>query len=129
KATAFNQNWLNTQINWAKQAWEMNQNFIKNNTPGTDSFKGFQPFDWMGNMNNAWNQMTGWMNQATQHNQAQQYAQNWMNMMQQFNPANASDQFKKAGEQFSGMFNQYNELLQNTFAQFQKGMQNATTQD
>lgn len=126
KANEFSQNWLNTQINWAKQAWEMNQNFIKNNTPTADSFKNANPTDWFNNMTNNMNNMTNWMNQA---NQATQYTNQWMNMMQQFNPANITENFKKTTENFGGMFTQYNELLNSTFADMQKNMQNATTQD
>ncbi len=127
KANEFNQNWLNNQINWAKQAWEMNQNFIKNNIPTADTFKAnANPADWFNNMNTAWNNMTNWMKQA---NQASQMQNQWMNMMQQFTPANAAETFKKSTENFSGLFNQYNELLNNSFADMQKNMQNATTQD
>jgi polyhydroxyalkanoate synthesis regulator phasin len=127
KANEFNQNWLNNQINWAKQAWEMNQNFIKNNIPTADTFKAnANPASWFNNMNNAWNQWTNWMNQANQANQMQNQ---WMNMMQQFAPATAADTFKKATEGFNDLFSQYNELLNNSFANMQKNMQNATTQD
>lgn len=127
KANEFNQNWLNNQINWAKQAWEMNQNFIKNNVPTADSFKAsFNPSDWFNQMNNAWNNWTGWMNQANQANQMQQQ---WMNMMQQFAPANAAENFRKATDSFTGIFSQYNELLNNSFSDMQKNMQHATTQD
>ena len=127
KANEFNQNWLNNQINWAKQAWEMNQNFIKNNVPTADTFNtNANPANWFNNMNNAWTQWTSWMNQANQANQMQNQ---WMNMMQQFAPANAADTFKKATEGVTDLFGQYNELLNNSFANMQKNMQNATTQD
>jgi polyhydroxyalkanoate synthesis regulator phasin len=127
KANEFNQNWLNTQINWAKQAWEMNQNFIKNNAPNTDTFKtAANPADWFNNMTNNWNKVNSWMNQA---NQASQMQNQWMNMMQQFSPANAADTFKKSTENFGGLFNQFNEVLSTSFAEMQKNMQNATTQD
>ena len=126
KANEFSQTWLNNQINWAKQAWEMNQNFIKNNAPNADTFKNANPADWFNNMTNNMSNMTNWMNQA---NQASQFTNQWMNMMQQYSPANATETFKKATENFGGMFNQYNELLNTTFADMQKNMQNATTQD
>jgi polyhydroxyalkanoate synthesis regulator phasin len=127
KVNEFNQNWLNNQINWAKQAWEMNQNFIKNNMPGADAFSSSNnPADWFKAMTGNWNNMTNWMNQANNNNQ---WASQWMNMMQQYNPANATDNWKKATESWTGMFNQYNEMLNNSFAEMQKNMQNATTKD
>lgn len=134
KANEFNQNWLNNQINWAKQAWEINQDFIKSSMPNADTFKANNnPADWFNTMTNGWNNMTNnwsnmfnWMKQA---NQANQFQNQWSNMMQQFAPANAADTFKKATESFTSLFNQYNELLNNSFADMQKNMQNATTQD
>lgn len=127
KANEFSQHWLNNQINWVKQAWEMNQNFLKNNMPGTDSFKtAANPADWFNTMTENWNKFSSWMNQA---NQASQMQQQWMNMMQQFNPAQFTDNYKKATESWTGMFGQYNELMKNTFADMQHNMQNATAQD
>jgi polyhydroxyalkanoate synthase subunit PhaE len=127
KANEFAQNWLNTQINWAKQAWEMNQNFIKTNTPNADTFKAnANPADWFNNMSNNMNKMNSWMNQFQQASQMQNQ---WMNMMQQFNPANAAESFKKSTENFGGLFTQFNEMLTNSFGEMQKNMQNATTQD
>ena len=32
KMNEFYQGWFNTQMNWAKQMWEMNMNHMKNNT-------------------------------------------------------------------------------------------------
>lgn len=119
KASEVYQNWLNTQINWAKQAWEMNQNFIKTNTPNTDAFKSTNPTDWFNAMNNNWN---NWMNQANLANQ-------WMNFVQQFNPANMGEQMKKTADTWTGMFNQYGDMLKSSFADLQSNMQNATTQD
>lgn len=126
KANEFNQNWLNNQINWVKQAWEMNQNFIKNNMPNADAFKANTPNDWFNAMTNNWNQMFNWMNQA---HQANQWQNQWMNMMQQFTPAHMSDNFKKATDSWTGLFNQYNELLNNSFTEMQKNMQHGTTKD
>jgi polyhydroxyalkanoate synthesis regulator phasin len=119
KASEVYQNWLNTQINWAKQAWEMNQGFIKNNAPNADAFKSTNPADWFSSMGNNWN---NWMNQANQANQ-------WMNFMQQFNPGNITEQIKKTTDNFTGVFNQYNDMLKSSFADLQANMQNATTQD
>lgn len=127
KVNEFNQNWLNNQINWVKQAWEMNQNFIKNNTPNADSFKtATNPMEMFNTMSNNWNKMQNWMNQA---NEATNYANQWMEMMQKFSPANASDNFKQATESYTGLFNQYFEMLNNSFAEMQKNMQNGTSKD
>jgi len=49
--------------------------------------------------------------------------------MQQFNPANATETFKKSTENFGSLFGQFNEVLNNSFAEMQKNMQHATTQD
>lgn len=127
KAQEFNQNWLNNQINWVKQAWEMNQNFIKNNTPNADTFKtASNPMEWFNTMNNNWNKVSNWMSQA---NETQNFANQWMNMMQQYSPANATENFKKSTENFTGIFNQYFELMNSTFSEMQKNMQNVTTGD
>jgi len=127
KVNEFNQNWLNNQINWVKQAWEMNQNFIKTNTPNADTFKtASNPAEWFNSMNNNWNKMNTFMNQA---NEASNYANQWMNMMQQFSPANATENFKKSTENYTGLFNQYFELLNSSFTEMQKNMHNSTSKD
>jgi polyhydroxyalkanoate synthesis regulator phasin len=126
KANEFAQNWLNNQINWTKQAWEMNQNFIKNNANPADNFKSANPADWFNNMNQAWANTNNWMNQA---NQASQMQQQWFNMMQQFNPANLTDTIKKSTEGFTGLYNQYNDLLKQSFSDLQENIQNATSKD
>jgi polyhydroxyalkanoate synthesis regulator phasin len=127
KANEFSQNWLNNQINWVKQAWEMNQNFVKTHTPNADTFKTpANPMEWFNTMNNNWNKMSSWMNQA---NEASQQANQWMNMMQQFSPANATENFKKTTENYTGLFNQYFELLNSSFTEMQKNMHNGTSKD
>lgn len=126
KANEYNQNWLNNQINWVKQAWEMNQNFIKTNTPNADTFKNANPADWFNNATSAWNNFNTWATQAYQANQAQQQ---WADMMQKFSPANATENFKGAFEGFNGLYNQYNDLLKNSFAELQKNFQNNTSKD
>lgn len=122
KMNEFYQNWFNTQMNWAKQMWEMNLNHMKtaqNNTTATDPMS-----QWTNSWNNAmsnWNTWTNNMNQAA----------NWMNMMNQFqsmNPMNA-DAWKNAYGNWTGIFNQYYEMLNGNFAKWQENMQNGTTQD
>jgi polyhydroxyalkanoate synthesis regulator phasin len=126
KMNEFYQNWFGTQMNWAKQMWEMNQNHMKNAT--TNNAADFNPMNmwnnmmgnsnnWMNNMNNA----NTWMNGMNSMN-------NWMNQFQTNNPMNM-DTWKKAGENFTGIFNQYYEMLNNGFANLHKNMENGTTQD
>ncbi len=126
KATAYNQDWLNNQVNWTKQAWEMNQNFIKNNVPNAETWNNAKPADWFNQMTNQWTNFTNnynsWMNQANQANQ-------WMEMMKQYQPAQFADTMKSATENWTGLFNQYNDLLKNSFAGLQKNMQDATAKD
>lgn len=118
KMNEFYQNWMNTQMNAAKQMWEMNMNHMKNNTQQTAST------DPMATWNNWMNGMTAWnnnMNQAAQWN-------DMMNKWQAMNPFNA-DAWKKSNETWTGIFNQYYELLNSGFANMQKDMENGTTQD
>lgn len=122
KANEYYQNWLNTQVNWAKQVWDMNQNWIRNNVPSQEKMKNATPNDWFNNWNNGMSNFTNWMQQANTANQ-------WWNTMQQFTPANASESYKSATENWTNMFNKYYELLNNTFSEMQQNMQNTTTQD
>jgi len=127
KINEFNQQWLNNQINWVKQAWEMNQNFIKGHTPDNDMFKNaFNPAEFFNNMNNAWGKWNNWMNQARDTNN---YMQQWSNLAQQFTPSAISENMKKATENYTGIFNQYFELLNHSFGEMQKNMQNTTSRD
>lgn len=127
KVNEFNQSWLNNQINWVKQAWEMNQHFIKNNTPNADTFKtAGNPMEMFNTMSNNWSKMQNWMNQF---NEVNNYANQWMEMVQKFSPANASDNFKQTTENYTNLFNQYFEMLSSSFAEMQKNMQHATSKD
>lgn len=118
----FYQNWFNTQMNWGKQMWEMNLNWMKNaQQPAPSS----NPMEAMMNGWNNWNnQVSGWMNNMGNMS-------SWMNNMNQFqsvNPFNM-DSWKKAGENWTGIFNQWYEMLNNNFSEFQKNFQNGTAQD
>jgi len=126
KMTEFYQNWMNNQMEMAKQMWEMNMNHMKNSTQNTT-------------VNNdpmaAWNNtMTNWNNWMNNMNQAAQ----WKDMMNKFQSANpfanannffSADAWKKASEDWTGMFNQYYEMLNSSFSNMQKDIQNGTTQD
>jgi len=119
KMGEFNQNWFNSEMNWAKQMWEMNTDWIKNATNNTTA--NSNPMNQMQNMMNNW---TSWMSNMGQAN-------NWINQMNQMQNANPfnMDSWKKTGETFTGLVNQYNEIMNNSFAELQKNMQNGTTQD
>lgn len=114
KMNEFYQGWFNTQMNWAKQMWEMNMNHMKNSTQANTSTN---PMD----MWNNWNTWTNSMNQAAQWNDI-------MSKWQAMNPFNA-DAWKKTTENWTGIYNQYYEMLNNSFSTMQKDMQNGTTQD
>jgi len=136
KMNEFYQNWFNTQAGWAKQVWEMNMAQLKNvygNAASSDPMTQWQ------NMFNNWNgQANTWMNNMTQAN-------NWMNMMNQWQNMNpfaqgsnpfaqgsnpfSMDSFKKAGENATGIFNQYYEMLNGNFAKWQENIKNGTAQD
>ncbi|RQO30695.1 hypothetical protein DBR32_08155 [Taibaiella sp. KBW10] len=115
KAGTFYQSWLNNQVEMAKKSWEMNQGFFKNNIPTQDSFAKMNPMEMMNNWNS-------WYSKY-------QTANNWMNMMQQYNPANIMDSFKGQNDYLGGMFTQYNDLLTKSFGQLSENLQNANSKD
>lgn len=120
KMNSFYKNWADTQLSWTKKAWELNQDFLKNINPANATNQAANnPMDWFKNMNQYWS------NLAAQSNQQQQ----WANMMQQFNPSNLNDSWKKSSENWQGFYNQYMELLQNSFSELQQNMQSTTTKD
>ena len=118
KMNEFYQGWFNTQMNWAKQMWEMNMNHMKNSTQQTTAT---DPMGMWNNWMNNWNSWSNNMNQAAQWT-------DMMNKWQAMNPFNA-DAWKTATESWTGIYNQYYEMLNNGFANMQKDMQNGTTQD
>lgn len=120
KANEYYKNWMDNQVSWAKQIWEMNQSWIKNNI--TKDSKTTNPTDWFNNWNNAFSNFNNWTNQTNQITE-------WWKNLQQFSPANATESFKNVTEQWSTIFNKYYETLNTTFADLQKNMQNTTTQD
>jgi len=122
KMNEFYQNWMNTQMGWAKQMWEMNADYAKNATQQSTTAN---PMEQLTNMwNNSSSNMNNWMSSMNQMN-------NWNNMMNQFqnnNPMN-QDTWKKASENWTSIFNQYYTMLNSSFADMQKNMENGTTQD
>jgi len=114
----FYQNWFNTQMNGAKQMWEMNMNYFQNNAAGSNA-ANMNPMNMWQNMQQNWtNWMTG-MNNTSQ----------WMNMMQQWNNMFNMDAYKKTTENWTSLFNQYQEILNSNWSKMQENMQNGTAQD
>lgn len=124
KMNEFYENWFSTQMAWAKQMWDMNQDAAKNftsnaTTAHTNPFAQWQSY--MNNMQSQWQNMNA--------------ANNWMNQMQNMNPFNQNtnpfnmDSWKKTTDSLTGFFNQYNNILNNSFAEMQKNMQNGTIMD
>lgn len=118
KMNEFYQGWFNTQMGWAKQMWEMNMNHMKNSTQNTNSN---DPMAMWNNMTSNWNNWSNGMQQAAQWN-------DMMSKWQSMNPFNA-DVMKKTTADWTGIYNQYYEMLNNSFSTMQKDMQNGTTQD
>lgn len=128
KMNEFFQNWMNTQNNFAKQLWEMNQNWSKATMQQAGTMGQTNPME---QFNNWSNQMTNMMNsfQPHQNNWMQNpMMQNWMNGFTQNNPF-SMDSMKSAADNATNLFNQYNEMLNYTFANLQKTMQGGTAQD
>lgn len=116
----FYKNWFDTQLNWTKKAWEMNQDFVKNLNPQSFTSKlNSNPSDWFKNMNDFW---SNWTNQ-------QKAQQQWNDWFQKLNPSNLSDNWKAQTENWQGFYKQYMELIQNSFADLQQNMQTTTTKD
>lgn len=136
KATEIFEQWMNTQVSFAKQMWEAAQETAKKATSGATAnnpFMAANPFTnnnpfatanpfaaWQNAFSNTQNPWAGFMN-GTQNN-------NWMNQMQNMNPFN-NEAFKKSNENITGIFNQYYTLLNNSFSEWQKGLQNGTVED
>jgi len=123
KMNEFYQNWFNTQMNWAKQMWEMNLNHLKTAQQPAAS----NPMEQMtNNWNNMLNQWNNWSSNMSNMN-------TWMNNMNQFqgnmNPMNMMNSWKGTTENVGNIFNQWSEMLNSNFAEFQKNLQSGTIQD
>jgi len=119
KMNEFYQNWFNMQAGWAKQMQELNTGWLKNTAANAGAGATANPMaawtDWTNQMTNMWNGM-GQTNA-------------WTNQMQQWQNAFSMDAFKKSAENSTSIFNQYYEILNNNFAQWQKNFENGTVQD
>ena len=129
KASEFFENWMKTQADLAKQMWDMSQEAAKNMGNGTNT----NPFaQWQNSFNTASNPMASWMNNNSSNPMTawmnQMQANNWMNQMQQMNPFNA-DNMKKAQEQMTSAFGQFNTTLQGTMGDWTKMFQSNTAHD
>lgn len=120
KMNEFYQGWFNTQMNWAKQMWEMNMNHMKSNMEKTNA-NANDPMAAWNNWTNNWN---SWMNNMTQAAKWNEMMSNW----QSANPFNV-DSWKQVSENWTNLYNQYFEMINNNFAEMQKNMQNGTTED
>lgn len=120
--TEFFQNWYNTQMSWGKNLWDTTQNWMKDATGKATSTNPMEQAtaaynNWM----NQWNNMFSNMNTTN----------NWMNNMQQFsnmNPFNM-DAWKNASTDMTSAFNQWYQMVNNGFSEWQGHLQNGTTQD
>jgi len=113
------QNWFNNQMNQTKQIWDMNMAYFRN-APGTaNGTADSNPFAAWQNMMNNWNSWMSNMNAGSQ----------WMNMMQQWNNMFGMDNFRKATDNWTGLFNQYQEIMNSNWTKFREEMQNGTAQD
>ena len=123
KMNEYYQNWMNTQADWAKKMWETTQNHMKNATTPTST----NPME---QMTTNWNNM---MNQFTQMQNNTNNMNNWMNQMTQFqnnmNPMNMMNNWKGTTDNFGNIFNQWSEMLNTNFSEFQKNLQGGTIQD
>lgn len=120
--TEFFQNWYNTQMAFGKSVWETSQNFMKDAAGKATT----------GNpMEQATATYNNWMNQWSNMFNNMNTANTWMNNMQQFanmNPFNM-EAWKTASTDMTGMFNQFYQMLNNGFSEWQGHLQNGTTQD
>jgi hypothetical protein len=118
----FFQNWYNTQMNWSKNLWETSQTWMKDAAgKATSSNPMEQATAAYNNWMNQWNNM--FSNMGT--------ANSWMNNMQQWtkmNPFNM-DAWKSSTNDMTSLFNQYVQMLNNGFSEWQGNLQNGTTQD
>ena len=119
KMTEFYQNWFNTQNNMAKQMWEASMNQFQNAASTNGTAANTNPM-------NMWN---NWMNQMQTMNNNMTQTNNWMNMMNQWSKMFNLDGMKQTNGDFTGMFNQYYEMLNNNMAKWQENLKNGTAQD
>lgn len=120
--TDFFQNWYNTQASWSKNLWETSQNFVKDASSKATSTNP---------MEQATAAYNNWMNQANIMFSNMNTANTWMNNMQQWSNMNpfSMDSMKNAGTEATNIFNQWYQMLNSSFGEWQGHLQNGTTQD
>ncbi len=120
--TEFFQNWMNTQMNMGKNLWETSQNFMKDAAGKATT----------GNpMEQATATFNNWMSQANNMFSNMNTANTWMNNMQHWNTNNpfSMDAMKNSGNDMTAAFNQWYNMLNTNFSEWQGHLQNGTTQD
>jgi polyhydroxyalkanoate synthase subunit PhaE len=120
KMNEFYKDWYNMQINWAKQMWEMNTGWVKNTVNNATS--SASPASAMNMWNDASKNWINWWSNMMQ-------TTNWATPTHQWQNWASMDSWKKATENWTGLFNQYYEILNNNFAQWQKNIENGTVQE
>ncbi|NCX95268.1 MAG: hypothetical protein EBX41_02460 [Chitinophagia bacterium] len=126
KVNEFYQNWHATQMNWAKQIFELGQESVKNMANANQN-----PFaNWQAQFNNnAQNPFQAWMSNMTNTNWANNaFNLPWMNpsnTQQFFNP----DTYKKANDNITQAFTAYYQNLTNAYGEWMKNLQSGNTQD
>lgn len=118
----FFQNWYNAQVNWGKSLWETTQNWMKDAAgKATTSNPMEQATAAYNNWMSQWNNLFGNMGTAN----------SWMNNMQQWakmSPFNV-EAWKSSSNDMTSLFNQYVQMLNNGFSEWQSQLQNGTAQD
>jgi polyhydroxyalkanoate synthesis regulator phasin len=130
KVNEFYEQWYSTQMNWAKQIFELGQQSVKNMGNTQNNANPFAQWqNYMSNMTGAnSNPMTQWMNNMSNMN-----GMNWNNNpmmanMTSFNPFDM-DAAKKMQDNMASTFNGFYQNLNQSFATLQQYMQNGTVQD
>jgi polyhydroxyalkanoate synthesis regulator phasin len=115
----FFQNWYNMQMSWGKNLWETAQGWMKDTAAKATGNPMEQATAAYNNWMNQWGSMFNTNN-----------AGNWMNMQQwtNMNPFNM-DAWKNTTTDANGLFNQWYQMLNNGFSEWQGHLENGTTQD
>jgi len=128
KTAEFYQNWYNQQMEWAKRFWDTTTGAMQNMTTGATQNMNNPAEAMQAGMTNMTQQWNTWMQNWNNWTTAQNWMNNMMSGMQNSNPFN-TEAWKSAGQQWTGLFNQWYELLNNMGQQMQQGFGNGNTQD
>ncbi len=124
KANDYFQNFQNQQSQFAKQAWDMNQNWFKAATEQAKSFDMSNPAalfqNWMQQMQQAYQNMN-------QQNWANPF-QNWSKNMMAQNPF-SMDSYQNTADTMTKLFNQYGEMMNYSLSNLQNALKGNTPQD